>query len=330
VPGVALLLSLTLMNRVPAGAASAVPGGCADLGLPVALSPSTPPDQVIAGTLCLPAGGVRQVDVLVHGATYNRAYWDWPAASLSFVKRELAQHRATLAYDRPGAGRSSRPPGALANGDAEAYVLHQLVAWARTRVSAKVAVVGHSLGSVVVAQEAATYRDVDLVALTGLAHAQGPGLVQVSSDLYPAASDPSFLGRVLDPEYVTTRPRTRGVFYGPTADPTVVAADDAHKDVTSGAAADGAFQALALPAADNPTSLITAPVLEMLGGDDTLFCGSDLDCSSSAALAAHDAPWYGAARSFTAIVIAHTGHNLALHPSAQESFDAYDDWVRNR
>jgi hypothetical protein len=44
----------------------------------------------------------------------------------------------------------------------------------------------------------------------------------------------------------------------------------------------------------------------------------------------HDVPWYLAARSFTAVVVPRTGHNLTLHPSAPDSFDAYDRWVDSR
>ena len=60
----------------------------------------------------------------------------------------------------------------------------------------------------------------------------------ITGALYPATGDPSFLGRLLDPSYVTTRPGTRGVFYGPTADPAV-------GDPGTGAA--GGFASLGVP-----------------------------------------------------------------------------------
>src|SRR5688572_14466912 len=95
------------------GNASAT-SNCTSVQKPVALGPGQPAIYQISGTLCLPttwAPGPHQIDVLVHGATYDRSYWDWPQQSpaYSFVMRTLQAGRATFAYDTLGAGQSSRP-----------------------------------------------------------------------------------------------------------------------------------------------------------------------------------------------------------------------------
>jgi hypothetical protein len=57
----------------------------------------------------------RPLQVLVHGATYNHAYWDFPSVngqSYSYARYMAAQKYAVLAIDLPGAGESDKPPGA--------------------------------------------------------------------------------------------------------------------------------------------------------------------------------------------------------------------------
>src|SRR5215467_4290628 len=55
---------------------------CASQNIPVALSDGAPPAAVLAGELCTtPAereSGAR-IQVLVPGASYTGAYWDWPS-----------------------------------------------------------------------------------------------------------------------------------------------------------------------------------------------------------------------------------------------------------
>jgi pimeloyl-ACP methyl ester carboxylesterase len=66
----------------------------------------------IAGTLSVPPGA-RTVQLLVHGYSYARYYWDFPyqPETYSYVRRATAAGYATLAVDRLGDGWSSRPKG---------------------------------------------------------------------------------------------------------------------------------------------------------------------------------------------------------------------------
>ena len=98
-----------------------------------------------------------------------------------------------------------------------------------------VIMVGHSIGSVEAWIEAARYHDVDAVIVTGALHALSPDIRALQNDLYPAVDDPAFAGSGLDPGYLTTVPGTRGsLFYDPaTANPAVVAVDEANKDTVT-------------------------------------------------------------------------------------------------
>ncbi|HEX6161808.1 MAG TPA: hypothetical protein VFZ31_00480, partial [Vicinamibacterales bacterium] len=51
----------------------------------------------------------RPLQVLVHGATYNHTYWDFPAVngeSYSYARHMAAEKYAVLALDLPGTGES--------------------------------------------------------------------------------------------------------------------------------------------------------------------------------------------------------------------------------
>src|SRR6185437_11444075 len=113
------------------------PGGfCESVDLPVALSPRADLTQNVSGTYCAPrtwAAGPHEIDVLTPGASYNRLYWDWPVdpGLYSYVDKTLAAGRATFDYDRIGTGASSHPPSCDITINTDAYVLHQVVTWAR-------------------------------------------------------------------------------------------------------------------------------------------------------------------------------------------------------
>lgn len=280
--------------------------------------------------LCLPdAPNVSKVDILLHGAAYNREYWDWPVspALYSYTQRTLQAGRATLAYDRLGVGQSSRPASAAVTVESDAYVLHQIIQHVRSSPGlTDVTTVGHSLGSVVAQYEAGQYKDVDRLVVTGLVHAQGVGVTGALTSFYPAALDPQFAG-LLDPGYLTTTPGSRSLFYNAAADPQVIAYDEAHKDVLSSMQLAQSFPFTLTPPILNVTSQITAPVLAVIGDEDALSCGLLLDCKNPAAVMANEAPYYPHAASLTTQIVANTGHDIALHPSAGQSFATINQWI---
>src|SRR5436189_4067306 len=82
------------------------------LVFPVSLS--TGPANVVAYLYYHGSYENRPLQVLVHGATYNHAYWDFPAVNgegYSYARYMAARKYAVLALDLPGAGESDKPSG---------------------------------------------------------------------------------------------------------------------------------------------------------------------------------------------------------------------------
>ena len=318
----------------PVSAASAY-GTCTDVPLPVALATGQSANQTISGELCTPntwAAGAHQVDVATSGATYNKSYFDWQNPSTySYADKTLQAHRAIFVYDRIGTGASSHPPSASISIQSDAYVLHQIIQWLRmSQGYTQVNAIGHSYGSVITVDEAGTYKDENRVVLTGLLHAPDPGLAALADFLFPALLDPR-TGVALDPGYLTTIPHSRSVFYSPaTTDPTVMAYDNAHPDTVSATSlSTSALVNYGVPGVNNPADHIMAPVLLVNGEDDNFFCGSleILNCADGSAVEAYEAPYFTSAASLTAKSVPHTGHDLALSTSADQSFAMINDWI---
>ena len=104
---VLFVVAFGLLAGPPTGAGAAP--GCQALRVPVAVDGV--PGARLYGELCRPTGQARAVQLLVHGASYNHLYWNWPLdpARYSYVRRALAAGYATFNVDRLGAGASTRP-----------------------------------------------------------------------------------------------------------------------------------------------------------------------------------------------------------------------------
>ncbi|TCO59768.1 alpha/beta hydrolase [Actinocrispum wychmicini] len=315
------------------GVAAATPDAatCSVTELPVT-GPTGP--ATVSGQLCLPAGPAPNlVQFLVHGGTYNRAYWDIPGAS---YQRDMADHgQATFAVDRLGTGASTHPLSIPLLINVESASMHEVIGHLRAgHVGGvqfnRVVIVGHSVGSGIVAAEAATYHDVDGVVLSGMTHMPSvPALVLGAAlGLQPAFIDPTLASLGTDPLYFTTKPGARApLFYNTSdADPSVIAADEATKDEVSvpGMGTVAVFGIVL------PTTLgINVPVFQAVGSKDVLFCGllALRDCSSAASLRAQEAPYYSAAADLTTYVLPGAGHSLALHRNASDYRDATRAWL---
>jgi pimeloyl-ACP methyl ester carboxylesterase len=311
-----------------AQAAGLPPPTCTAYTLPVRIADPGPADQTMWGQLCY--RGSREpatVQLLVHGATYNHLYWNFPYGNgyYSYVDAATAAGYATFDIDRIGNGNSSHPPSTEVTLDAGAVALHDAVTALRTGTVdghpfQHVIMVGHSIGSVEAWIEAARYQDVDAVIVTGALHALSPDLSALEADLYPADDDPAFANSGLDPGYLTTLPGTRGsLFYDPaTTDPAVVAADEASKDTTTPAELSGAAAILSEPPSQQPSYQITVPVLSVVGENDNLFCTgvTVYNCASAASVKAFESKYYSPAAHLKVVVIPDTGHDLALSTTA--------------
>ncbi|MFI6097953.1 alpha/beta hydrolase [Lentzea sp. NPDC051213] len=333
-PVLAAVLALTSLT--PAATASGVQ--CSITTLPVA-GPAGP--ATISGQLCTPAGeNPASIQLLVHGGTYNRAYWDLPGVpeSYSYQRNMAHEGRATFAVDRLGTGASTHPPSLPMLISVEARSLHDVVTHLRSGSVGgtsyqKVVIVGHSVGSGIVAAEAATYHDVDGVVLSGMTHMPNVPALALGAAL---GLQPVFLDNVLahlgsDPLYFTTRPGARaGLFYAmDDAEQSVVDADEATKDQVSvpGMGTVAVF-GIVLPT----TYGIDVPVLQAVGTQDVLFCGllALRDCSSANSLRAQEAAYYRPEAQLETYVLPGAGHSLALHINAEDYRDATRAWLNTK
>ena len=312
------------------------PGVCTSVTLPVTLTPSTPADQTIKGTLCKPFiwRNGKVLDVLVHGATYSGQYWDWPIKNVqySYVNDTLLAGRAVFVYDSVGAGRSSHPLSTDITIDASGFVLHQVLMYFHAQGTyTKFDVVGHSLGSVTAVNEAARYHDENNLVLTGYSHAFNADHAAVlPSLLYPANQDPQFSADNFDSGYITSVPGTRGrAFYSKIADPTIIAYDEGHKDVVSATELSEGIAQTMVPASVNISRQVTASVFEIIGQDDFDFCGTStpVNCAIPSAVQAFNQPYFLHSPSFTATTVPLTGHDLALHPTNLLAFVEINRWL---
>ncbi|HSV53007.1 MAG TPA: alpha/beta fold hydrolase [Burkholderiaceae bacterium] len=322
-------------------AEAAPPDACHESRVSVSLQEGGAKNQSIFVKLCMPTNANPSVvQLLLHGATYNNRYWDFPdprnSSSLiyNYVAAATKAGYATLSIDRIGIGKSSHPLSAWVDGNANAWVVHQLVAALRSGAAiarpngvrpafSKVVLVGHSFGSVTAELAASRYKDVDGVVITGMTHYPTVTLTD-ATNAWPVTLDPKFGLLSYDPGYLTTRPGVRyELLYTPApADPEVVALDEQWKETTT--AAEGA-SLLLFP---NQPLDIRVPVLMVMGAVDRGFCGEGV-CQYSDALVAKEAPHLGPnVPSVEGYVLPGAGHMLNLGFNAQAYFDVVQAWVR--
>ena len=333
--GVFCAVALTVL--VPSSA-WAEEGGlrCEELAFDVNLAPGDATVYNVFGVLCS-RGSLhnKTIQIALHGATYSHLYWDWPfqPETYSYMRRATAAGYAVLNIDRIGIGQSDRPPSEAVTIGSNAYVVHQIVQALRGgdlvvpsfgRVSAdRVALVGHSLGSVIAIQEVATYGDVDGVVLTGVSHTVTPALGEVLATLYPASLDPRFAGQSIPDGYLTSQPGTRGVSYHlPSVDPLVLALDEQTKETVTIAELNTAVPGLGF------STGVHVPVLVVVGDFDGAFCNPPT-CTASGSLATEPS-FYPADACAEAVAIADAGHDLNLEFQAPVAYDTILDWMDRR
>jgi pimeloyl-ACP methyl ester carboxylesterase len=289
----------------------------------------------VHGRLCTSATtDPNTIELLVPGATYRGDYYDAPGQS--FQDQEGAQDLATLAIDRVGTGASTQPPAALVTGVGQASVLHQIIGQLHSgaltgHATPRVVELGHSLGSLIVLIEAATYHDPSAVVITGIAHTLAPptALADFLGALSPAPADPKFAGTITDPLELTTAPGEReGIFDDPAdISPALVAYDEKTlKDITP----EGELpDATALGFSPTTSLAINVPTLVALGQHDVLLCVPTSVCTSAATLAANEAIDYAPAAHLRTFILAGSGHSIALATNSNTFATFLASWVRN-
>ncbi|MBO4209641.1 alpha/beta fold hydrolase [Micromonospora echinofusca] len=332
---------LLTASLVPAtGAASATPpaSNCTEYSVPVALTAGGPADQTLVGELCLPDSGTPEtVQLLVHGATYNRAYWDFPYQPqiYSYVKYANRAGYATFNVEIVGSGESSRPHSSQIDVFTSAHALHNVITKLRAGdigpiAYEKVIWVGHSMGTAIGWVEASTYNDVDAFIATGATHPVS-NTAATGSAPFPASLDPKFTSLNLDDGYLSTDAVSRATnfFYANTTDPQVKTEDYALRDTFTLPMLLTAVGQFSAPVATASTQGITVPVLSLIGEKDFLFCQPDAsDCNNRAAMQASEAAYHSNASSFDLVVVPQTGHDLNLHHTAPFSFLTMLTWAK--
>jgi len=322
-----LVVAAITALAAPAVAAPAIE--CHEARHTVSDLPLAPGDHVITGTLCAPPDAAT-VQLLVHGATYGRAYWDFPyePETYSYVDAMNRAGLATLNIDLLGVGASDHPPSLQVTLPGQIEVVHQLVTALRNgelgQQFQKVVLVGHSLGTLLATAVATAHPDqVDGLIATGISHGFDHGMPSLLLEIttHPARLDGERFS-TLDSGYLTTQPgnRAQHFYYQPAADPAVIALDEATKQTMT----------LGEVSTDAPTLItsltVRAPVLAVLGEHDGLSCRIII-CSSPASLWNTERLLYPAAASFEQLTVPDSGHDLNLHPNAHIWFDRAAAWV---
>jgi pimeloyl-ACP methyl ester carboxylesterase len=307
--------------------------GCEQADTQVRMAPDDPASYRLVGWLCGPRNrGVREVDLLVHGATYTHLYWMGLGqfAGLDYVRYASAARQTTFVIDQLGAGASDHPDPDRFTLITAAYVLHQVVTGLRTgQIGAehlrfqRVIGVGHSMGSRAWQIEAGTWHDTDAVVVLDGLHATNPPFITVlQAHTVQANTLPRFAH--LPAGYLTIQ--MRSLFYDTgLAAPRVISRDEQVAD-TNAARVDAS-----LGAARDPrySTAIRVPVLLVTGRTDALECDpvrAGLSCADPAAVIDREGSMFTGAPCLQAYVV-DGGHDTNLHPAAPHMFNYINTWI---
>ncbi|MFD4350347.1 alpha/beta hydrolase [Streptomyces coelicoflavus] len=294
----------------------------------VSLTDGGPADQTLSAVEYQPSHArVKGIQVMIPGVTYDHRYFDLKTNRgwISQARKAAKDGWITVAVDRLGTGGSSSPAADQLNGTTHSATIHQLITKLRTdHRGLPVALVGHSMGSVVAIQEAASYKDVDAVVVTGFMHHTGSGQLLFNAAIHPAAEDAAFAGRAIPDGSLTTRDGMRQLLYWPfNADLSTVKADDAVKQI----ATPGEFTSFGDEVNDDTYGKnVNVPVLSLVGQHDGLyFDPADLNTTLKAETAA-----YPASPDVDVKAIPGAGHNLALQRNADSITNIINKWLSRK
>lgn len=269
----------------------------------------------------------RPLQVLVHGATYNHTYWDFPAVNeegYSYARYMAARKYTVLALDLPGAGESDKPSGidlGLADTGGAVRQIVEAMRSGNNPVShsfGPIVLVGHSAGSIAATFAQANWQVADALVVTGSRHLVGdvrnlpvtqivlPQLLQLVNAF---AGVPYFS--------LPAENRTALFYYPGSADPDVIALDNDTADQWTSGQLLSTFLAFLDPSIDG-AGQVAGPVLIQLGTHDVLF-PADLP-EIERALWASTTP--------DIQILNGIGHDFNLHLNHAEGWQAIDAWIR--
>ncbi|WP_437874634.1 alpha/beta hydrolase [Sorangium sp. So ce513] len=334
----------------PSGAASPSGAACRGYYFPVTQQEDSSAVYRVFGQLCTrhALSPDTPIQILLHGGTYDHAYWDWPyePETYSYVEHATRRGFATLNVDRLGYGKSDRPDPRALGFPAAGHVTRQLVQYLRRGALGvrfeTVVLNGHSMGGITAEHAATEGAGVDAVIISGIApdrsdpegepgaEPEGPGGppgpegADPFYPFYPAEEDPKFAERGWPTGYLTTRPDTRAAIFlhEGTYDPAIAGLEESLKDTLTVAELstvrpgpdDGAAPAPDEGAAPAPD--IRAPVLYALGRHDAIACGaSGGDCAA------------GPAAQEAGILVADSGHSINVSRGAPLFYERTFTWL---
>lgn len=325
---------MTLAAALIIGVASPRPARAQNLGSSIKVDRLVFPVQLSSGPASVVAylyyhGSYqnRPLQVLAHGATYNHTYWDFAPVNgegYSYARYMAARKYAVLAVDLPGAGESSKPAGESLGLADVGSALRQVIDAMRSgdnpasHAFSSIALVGHSAGSIAATSVQANGHPADALVITASRHLVGDVLnLPVTQAILPLLFDlvNAFAGV---PYFALPAASRTGLFYyQPSADPDVIALDNATADLWTNGQLQSTFFAFLNPAIDQ-VAQVTGPVLIQLGTHDVLFPAALPEVERSL--------WTSASPDIQTLV--DIGHNFNLHLNHEDSWRGIDTWLR--
>jgi pimeloyl-ACP methyl ester carboxylesterase len=326
---VGLLVFVTLSSAsAPALASEAPPGLAGDgvkvdtVSFPVRLSDGN--DYQITGYHYhqgAPADRVMQVTV--HGATHYHLYWDLPdigGESYSYARYMAQRGYEVLAIDQLGTGASSQPNGDFVTLDETARALHQVLASLRTpknpigRRFSRIALVGHSNGSLTSVYATGTYHDADALVTTAWMHPP-----------HPLPFNPADILSVLTAPYIPATTFSLGFWIGafyhvPSTDLALVDYEYSHL----GPAVQARAQFLDLFFYGLNTHLTRSTAVRV----PVLVQNGDFDALQPSAFMGPEPTYYPNAPSVTLNYLTAIGHNINGHLNRHQSWTQIDGFIR--
>lgn len=367
IPGQCIDVSIPVAITANNKALSSIPGALSDpasllkaLTVPALLEYALLGDvpvvgsEIFTGTYCEPsirnAARADTLQLLVHGITYTRHYWDGTIApanqsSYSWVDYALSQGYPTFAIDRIGNGLSSRPdPLVTLQIPYEVRATHTLIGKIRAgttkalpRSFGTIIYAGHSYGSVLGDNLANNYPDdVDAFVLTGFSDTLLPSLpgVALVTPVPAAIFDPQRFG-TLPIGYVVSSSkinRQNTFYFGPDTQYAVATTDNdfATQDTV------GVGQFLTVFTDVTSATGYKGKVFVLSGNRDEAFCGlgnpalGQPNCGTGpGSRLDHTQGLFPNVAAYGYYAIPETGHCLNYHFSAQDSYKRTHNWLEN-
>lgn len=275
------------------------------------------------------------VTLYLHGLGFGQFFWNFTAVGGYDYATSQADNggHASVVIDRLGYDASSHPNGQNSCIGSQATIAHQVVQDLRSghytlsggpaAVFHRVAIAGHSAGGLIAQVEAATFHDVDALAVVNFSDIPSPAALTTFAGTaltcvlggQPAEGFGSPGGYA--PFGATAAAFNAIMFHD--AQPNVIAATDALRNRDPCGDISSVLTALVNDVLTLPS--ITVPVLSLLGANDVLFTPPTANLGRLEFLGSHD---------FTQTVVPDTGHASLLGNTAPVVRATLHNWLAAR